>query len=80
MEASGLAMSYVNVPHSHCAPGVRGAGEAEDGPGLGEEAGGVSCVVPVTNHNALLIPRHHQIFIHRGPVHRCDGGLRVGKK
>lgn len=62
--------TVVVLPHSHRAPGVRGAGEAEDGPGLREEAGGVSCVVPVTDHNAFLIPRHHQVFIHRRPVHR----------
>lgn len=66
-------------PHSHSAPGVRGAGEAEDGPGLGKEAGGVAGVEPVTDHDALLISRHHQVFIHRRPVHRCHGGLCVHK-
>ena len=44
------------LPDSHQAPGVRGAGEAEDGPGLGEEAGGVSGVEPVADDNALLVP------------------------
>ena len=65
----------VFLPNSHTVPGVRGAGETEDGPGLGEEAGAVSRVEPVDDHDSFLIPRHHQVFIHRGPVHGWDGAL-----
>lgn len=70
-------------PDGHGAPGVRRAAQAEDGSGLGEEAGRVSRVVPVTEHDALLVPGHHQVVISRGPVHRCDAALCVaggGKK
>lgn len=49
---------------------MRRAAEAEDGSGLREEAGRVTRVVPVTDHHAFLIPGHHQVFIHRGPVQR----------
>lgn len=73
----------LSLPDGHGAPGVRGAAQAEDGSGLGEEAGRVSRVVPVTDHDALLVPRDHQVVISRGPVHRCDAGLCVpegGKK
>lgn len=68
------------LPDGHNVPGVRGAGEAENGPGLGKEAGSVSCVVPVTHNDALLIPWHHQVFIHRGPVHSWDRVLWVVTK
>lgn len=60
----------VSLPNSHIVPGMRRAGEAEDGSGLREEAGRVTSVVPVTDHHAFLIPGHHQVFIHRGPVQR----------
>ncbi len=78
--AEETELRVVLLPHSHSAPGMRGAGEAEDSPGLGEEAGRVSCVVPVTDHNAFLIPRHHQVVIHWRPVHGCYGALCVSKK
>lgn len=63
-------------PNSHRLPAVRRAGEAEDGPRLREEAGRVASVEPVADHHSLLVTRHHQVFIRRGPVHRWDGALQ----
>ena len=56
---------YNLLPHSHDVPGVGRTGEGEDVPGFREEAAGVSRVVPVTHHDALLIARHHEVLIDR---------------
>lgn len=64
------------IPHSHGAPGMRGAGQAEDGSALRQEAGRVSGVVPETRHHTLLIARHHQVAISWRPVDCCDCALK----
>lgn len=69
------AVTMCTLPHGHGAPDVRGAGETEYGTRFGKEAGGVSCVVPVTHNHTFLITRHHQVVIHRRPVQRCHRGL-----
>lgn len=68
------------LPHSHRAPGVRGAGQAEDGTRLREVAGCVSGVVPVAHHHTLLVARHHQVAINWRPVDRCDSSLHTRQK
>lgn len=37
-------------------------------------------MVPVAEHDALLVPGHHQVVIGRGPVYCSDAVLGVGRR